>query len=371
MKILVLTNGLSRNAGGLFYSVRNLSIEINKIEGFEVEVVGLKDEYFDEDYRSWDGVKVRAFRSIRFFKKFDFSLSLFFYVLRSRADLIHLHGVWNFASLTLLVRSLIRKTIYVVSPRGMLDEWIFTKNPLIKSLYWRLFERKLVTNSCFVHALNRSEASSVKKLLPSVSVVVSPNGVAGLAKLDRNFESIEKKMIFIGRIDRKKGVLELIYAWSKISQYNNWSLDIYGWGSSNYIEEVKAAISSLKVNNVRLYGSLYGDEKVNVLNNSDAFILPSFSEGLPMAVLEAWAYGLPVLMTRECNLEDSFDCGVAFKLSLGDGLHQDISRYLNANQEFQMEMSKKALAYVEKRYLWCEIANQFSRYYLEAKAADK
>ena len=52
----------------------------------------------------------------------------------------------------------------------------------------------------------------------------------------------------------------------------------------------------------------------SLLQEVDAFILPSFSEGLPMSVLEAWAYQLPVVMTDFCNLPEGFEAGAAIRI---------------------------------------------------------
>lgn len=61
-------------------------------------------------------------------------------------------------------------------------------------------------------------------------------------------------------------------------------------------------------------GPQFGAEKDACYRNCDAFILPSVSEGLPMAVLEAWAYGKPVLMTSQCNLPEGFAADAAIRI---------------------------------------------------------
>jgi poly(glycerol-phosphate) alpha-glucosyltransferase len=61
-------------------------------------------------------------------------------------------------------------------------------------------------------------------------------------------------------------------------------------------------------------GPAFGEQKDQLLRAASAFILPSFSEGLPMSVLEAWAYGLPVLMTDHCNLPEGFANNAAIRI---------------------------------------------------------
>ena len=76
-------------------------------------------------------------------------------------------------------------------------------------------------------------------------------------------------------------------------------------GSLNHTAELKTLIDSKNLSDcITLVGAAFGDEKERLLTEASAFILPSFSEGLPMSVLEAWAYALPVVITPHCNLPE-------------------------------------------------------------------
>ena len=81
---------------------------------------------------------------------------------------------------------------------------------------------------------------------------------------------------------------------------------------------------------VAFLGPAFGEAKDQLLRRAHAFILPSFSEGLPMAVLEAMAYRLPVLMTDHCNLPEGFAAGAAIRIgtdveSIAEGMRQLMS----------------------------------------------
>ena len=113
---------------------------------------------------------------------------------------------------------------------------------------------------------------------------------------------------------------------------------------------------------VEFLGPLFEAKKEDVLRDADAVILPSYSEGLPMSVLEAWSYQLPVLMTKECNLPEGFEAQAAIKLELD---HSSIAGQLaninNLNKEQLEEMSNKGYNLVSSHFTWGVLLNKWNK----------
>ena len=92
-------------------------------------------------------------------------------------------------------------------------------------------------------------------------------------------------------------------------------LVIAGWNQGSQEAMLRRLIATLgAADTVCLAGPQFGDDKAASFARADAFVLPSLSEGLPVAVLEAWSYGLPVLMTEACNLPEGFAAGAALRI---------------------------------------------------------
>jgi poly(glycerol-phosphate) alpha-glucosyltransferase len=102
---------------------------------------------------------------------------------------------------------------------------------------------------------------------------------------------------------------------------------------------------------------LYDTAKDAALRAAKAFILPSFSEGLPMAVLEAWAYGLPVIMTRECNIPDGFEAGAALDVRADvESITEGLKSFVALSGGARERMGRNGLELVKSRYSWPKIA---------------
>jgi len=111
-------------------------------------------------------------------------------------------------------------------------------------------------------------------------------------------------------------------------------------------------------------GPVFGETKGALLRRADAFILPSFSEGLLMAVHEAWAYGLPVLMTDHCNLPEGFREGAALRIgteasSIAEGMRE---LFQGSCQDLKT-MGAKGRSLVEERFTWPTVAAQMKEVY--------
>jgi glycosyltransferase involved in cell wall biosynthesis len=137
------------------------------------------------------------------------------------------------------------------------------------------------------------------------------------------------------------------------------------YSSSVSIRDIRGQNSdALDAVDVVFYGPAFGEEKEALLRGAEAFILPSFSEGLPMSVLEAWSYGLPVVMTPECNLPEGFACGAALEIRSGEGSFQDGMRILieMTNQE-RAAMGMRGRRLVEERFTWPKVAQSLKEIY--------
>ena len=138
-----------------------------------------------------------------------------------------------------------------------------------------------------------------------------------------------KVLLFLARVHPKKGLAELIEGW-RISpaRRNGWMLEIASWDDGKHEAQLRAHCERLGLgSSVSWVGPQYGMDLAAAYKRASAFILPSFSEGLPMAVLAAWAYGKPVLMTPHCNLPEGFAAQAALKIDPDpDSIAEGITR---------------------------------------------
>ena len=111
----------------------------------------------------------------------------------------------------------------------------------------------------------------------------------------------QRILLYLGRIHPKKGLVGLVRAWKRVqmtAEGQGWCLVVAGWDQCGHASQLSALVHELSLDrSVRLVGPQFDRNKDATFHAVDAFILPSFSEGLPVAVLEAWSHGLPVLMT--------------------------------------------------------------------------
>lgn len=113
----------------------------------------------------------------------------------------------------------------------------------------------------------------------------------------------EKIILFSGTLCKNKGYVDLIKAFGLISgKYEDWRLVFAGNGE---ISEGKQLSLQLGIEHqVVFLGWVSGKEKDRIFRQATIFCLPSYSEGFPMAILEAWAYGLPVITTPVGGITD-------------------------------------------------------------------
>ena len=112
-----------------------------------------------------------------------------------------------------------------------------------------------------------------------------------------------KQILYAGTVNARKGYADMIKAFAQIAdRYPDWSIVFAGNGE---IEEGKALASQLGIAKQTIFlGWVRGEEKDKAFKEASIFCLPSYAEGFPMGVLDAWAYGLPVITTPVGGIPD-------------------------------------------------------------------
>ena len=174
-------------------------------------------------------------------------------------------------------------------------------------------------------------------------------------------------LLYLGRIHPKKGLESLVKGWSAshMAKARNWRLVIVGSDGGRYEAQLKRLITHLgQGDRVDFLPPMFAELRDVAFTASDAFVLPSFSEGLPMAPLEAWASGLPVVMTPECNVPEGFAAGAAIRVdpnpeSIADGLNR-----LDSMSDCERSaMGARGRRLVEEKFTWPKVAAQMREVY--------
>lgn len=278
-------------------------------------------------------------------------------------DVVHQHGIWGFPSLCGLYASKIKKTPLIISPHGMLDPWILARGRNLKTTMNFLFQRSNIAHAHYLHALNLKEAAQIRDYGYEGDIIVIPNGVTKKSARTRVFCRDNLRVIYLGRIDQKKNVIELAQAIKNLSHSGlNIKLDIYGWGNLEYQNRL-----ILEINNqssISFHGPVYGEAKEKAFLEADVFVLPSQSEGLPMAALEAWSYGVPCILSENCNLPEGFSARAAIHTGItADDIASSLNLFYNLSSHEAQQMSNQALDLVSKKFTWSNIMNSFATAY--------
>jgi glycosyltransferase involved in cell wall biosynthesis len=366
-----LTASIRRDGGGLATVVRSLTENMARKQTAEFEVLSATRERLQAG--DLNGVRYHEFK-LRGPASVGFAAGIGAHLRHAAPDLIHVHGLWSYPSLVALNRS--RAGIpYVVSPHGMLDRWALSNSGGKKRLAGWLFENRHLNRSACIHALCESEADSIRAYGLSNPICIIPNGVdvpasteAGPAPWSQATKPDRNVLLFLGRIHPKKGLSNLLSAWASLNQtreLNEWDLVIAGWnqGSHQQALELQRQRQGI-VNSVHFIGPQFGENKHACYANCSAAVLPSYSEGFPMAVLEPWAYAKPVLMTSECNVPEGFAANAALKIETSpESIAEGLRKLISLSKTDRQEIGTNGRHLVDDQFNWGAVARQMTSVY--------
>lgn len=275
---------------------------------------------------------------------------LFKYVkklLNKNNKIIHIHsssrGSFLRKSIVLYIAKLFgKKTIFHIN--GSEFNIFYENSPIIV--------KKIITDvldkSDIVLAVSKQWQKDLmaKSKNGNIKILYNPNS---LKRIEEKTLNEDINTLFMGRLGKRKGAYDIIEA-AKYLQNNNVKIIFYGDGE---IEQIQKLIDKNNLNNkIELGGWIRGDDIDKAYRNADIYILPSYNEGLPMSVLEAMSYGLPVISTPVGGTPEAVEDGInGFLINPGDykALAEKIDLLAN-NKVLRKQMGEESHKIINEKF---------------------
>jgi glycosyltransferase involved in cell wall biosynthesis len=354
MKVLILTVDFNIKGGvSGYYSIAKKYFKVD-VEYF---IVGSRYENKNLFYN--------IYRLISDYIKFIYNIN------RNNYDLIHLNPSFNFKGFSrdlvflLLSKFAGNKVIIFIHGWSKQYERLFNIIPLvIKSRLLNLSDCIIVLSKDFKNKLMEwgyfrdiyvSSTKVDNDLLKGIDVNVINNK-------HKNNQNIT--LLFFSRVEKYKGIYEVIDAFKIIqNKYNNIRLIIAGSGKET--ESVQMYLKNNRLSNVSIVGFITGENKRQLLLNSDIYILPTYGEGMPTTVIEAMAFGLPVITRRVGGLKDMFldgQMGFITDENNADVLIENIETLIK-NPLLRKQMSLYNYRYIKNNFYADKVISNIEKIY--------
>ena len=303
----------------------------------------------------------------------DRSLRARFNHLLHAADGVHIHGLWEQSTMIAAQSARAQGVPYVISAHGMLERWALKNKQWKKRIYAALVEEANLAGAACLHALTSAEAQDYRRFGCTRPIAVIPNGVrfpeaVSAEKFLSHHPSLKGKRIvlFLGRIHFKKGLDLLVQAWAKIKMRHP---DAHLVLAGPDFEGTRARVLKLVeeqglTDQVLFTGMLRDDLKWSALAAAECFVLPSYSEGLSVSVLEAMGLGLPVIVTDHCNVPEVAELGAGWLIPAEvPALERALESLFENSPQANHSMGSRGREFVRSRYTWARVARQMSEVY--------
>lgn len=279
-------------------------------------------------------------------------------------DIVHIHALWTPILHKVSVWAHRNNIPVVWSPHGMLTLWALNNKKWKKRLGWWLYQKQDLEKAKLLHATAQSEIEDIRRMGLKSRVVIAPLGIR-IQPRDTPNTRKEKIMLFVSRVQRKKGLINLARAWANLKHesstrsacstwLNKWRVRIVGPDQEGHTQEVKKECERLGIlNDWDFVGPKYGNELQREYDLADIFVLPSHSENFGSVVVEALAHGLPVITTKGTPWQEleAQKCGWWIDIGVAP-LAKGLAEALALTDEKRHEMGERGHKLVEEKYTW-------------------
>ena len=343
IRILHIVENYSLSGGGIRTVVKNLVEELSQINFKSFVLTSLKE---DEDKNIY---VVKTSKSWLYSKEWKIKIKEI--CSKNKIDCIHIHGTWMYPQFIAAKFSLENKIPFILSPHGMYEPWLWQKGTLKKKMYFNLLTKRIFTKAAVLHAITKNEEKNLKEIFVRPNIVEIPNLIKCNKELNEVFSSNERYILYLGRLNRIKGIDLLIKSFIKIKP-KGVKLKIAG-EFNPYKKELEKIVLDANVNNIEFVGFVSGKVKDNLIKNAFVIATPSHSEVIGMVNLEAAILKTPVITTFQTGLSTSWRENGGFLINPNEEeLMQSLKKVLKWTNEERKENGQKLYDFVVKNYTW-------------------
>jgi len=282
-------------------------------------------------------------------------------------DVVHIHSLYLFHAAAAATIARVARVPYIIRPHGTLDGYHRARHATQKRLYDSALQARLIRGAAGIHAMSWAEADEINELHLGVPVFVVPHGVAVPAATANDDPRRSRSILFLGRIARKKRVDLVARAFIDLASTDaEVRLTLAGPDDDGSLGLVNALLHQYGLQGrVSLPGFVGLEAKERLLDGSAVFVLPSDAENFGIAVLEALAHRLPVVLSRHVALAGKVDAvGAGLIVEQTPRAVADAIATIMGNPTLAHEMGKRGRQLVENEFGWPRVAEALEARYL-------
>jgi glycosyltransferase involved in cell wall biosynthesis len=281
----------------------------------------------------------------------------------------HLHGGWipTFATLSKVLSAL--GIAFVFTPHGAYNTVAMKRSSWVKRIYFLLFERKLLKRVTKIHCIGESEVTGLLQFFHTDRTFLLPYGFERSSG-ELTKKPFEKQFVigFVGRLDiHTKGLDLLLDAFSKLIEGRPHA-SLWIIGDSDERPRLERMISNRHLEkSVIVWGSKFGKDKDDLIQQMDVFVHPSRNEGLPSAVLEAASFGIPCVVSKATNVGQyiqEYQAGVVIPNEDSPAFAKALQELCEMKDRDTLEnLGKNGMKMVEQAFNWNRVVGEFDKLY--------
>jgi glycosyltransferase involved in cell wall biosynthesis len=291
------------------------------------------------------------------------------------AEVVHIHGLWQRQTRRGARAAIADRVPYLVAVHGMAEPWALRQKYWKKRIYLALVESRNLRGASCLHALSRPEIGHLRAIAPWTPIGFAPNGVdlapvddlPPRSALEDEHPELRGKfvLLFFARLHAKKGLDLLAEALRRVAPDRpDLHLLIAGNDDGEWAPFLARIEEHGLTGRITYLGHVSGEQARRVWATADAFILPSYSEGFSMAILEALACRLPSLITTACYFPEAAAAGGAVVVEpTAEDVTRGLRELLERAPEERADLGRKGRRLVEREYTWDRQADRLAAIY--------